>query len=117
MIRNKPTRRPRNIETSNYHYDRVAIVSTAHLCEEDGKLILHLDAPGLRYVGAQGASSMFKVPRLGVDALENAFKEWEKFGFSPGFYALVSELAGMDFQYVCFDRDGPIYPQFKEFDW
>jgi hypothetical protein len=93
----------------------VAVVSTAHITREDGLFILHTEAPWLSHIYADGAASLFILPSYEQQA---SFKTMtERYGFSDAFRKLCLELSDSGFQHVCFDRDGPVYPQYPVFEW
>lgn len=114
--KNSPTSRTRKtIERRRFTYENVAVVSTAHITRDDGKYILDLDAPWLSHIYADGAATVFDLPEH--DQAEQFKTATERYGFSEAFRDLCFVLADGGFEYVCFDRDGPVYPQFPTFDW
>lgn len=80
-----------------------ADVNTRYLEESDLPLLVYEQAPNHLANVDGNAGSIFWVP---IDNYGEVAKEWEEFGFSPRFLAIMRSLADQGVQYVRFDRDG-----------
>lgn len=92
---------------------QMADVSTGHITEEDGELMMRRDAPFRTAVVDGATGAIFYVQDLGIEG----YQEMKKFGFSNAFIAIFKALNKQGIPYVRLDGDGYNVDGAPEFEW
>ena len=98
-------------------YYRLAYISTQHMSELDGKLVLDRKAPYRTSETDWRSGSTFYIPHKSDMAWKEVRHDLFSFGFSEAFIALFKRLRELGFAYVQFDSDGEAIPGRRKFVW
>ena len=104
---------PKAIETA-----KMITFSTAHITEDDGKLIGYCSAPG-HWARLDPLSTPDDSPGDVFHLLSGShtYTEVWEYGFSVHFVALWDLACRTGHQFMRLDRDGPVHEELPVFNW
>jgi hypothetical protein len=99
--------------------ERVFVVNTGHITEDDGKLIQEpMDKSPVRILPFEYGAHITIIPELDVTAfLENDAPKLLEHGFSSSFVSVLAKAVANDISFVILDAHGNFDDELPTFDW
>lgn len=105
------------LNPSKWEHHEIAFISTAHLTENDGRLISQKDAPCHLAEHDEGHASYFWITDDPEHFFQYEIPAWREFGFSESFIEIIRDLYEHKVSYVAFDNAANEVDGFPTFDW
>lgn len=95
----------------------LAIVSTAHMTEEDNRVLSHLGkVKPYCFIGSHEYGWHFRTPDEGEGYIPEQWR-WSQLGLSWMLWENLQALNRAEYDRVEFDRDGPVVPGLHRSEW